>query len=103
PFPPSAPISAVPGSTPPTGPAGSDPALLRSQLLDALRPSYAIVNCSYGIDAIHNDDWAAAMARAVNDWQLATWLEPERRLRGSIVVPVQNPELAATEIDRVGE
>lgn len=101
-YPRSAPISAVPGSTPESGPAGSDPALLRTQLLDAMNTRYAVANCAYGIDAIHNDDWAAAMARAVNDWQLAEWLEPEPRLRGSIVLPVQNAELAAAEIDRVG-
>ena len=45
---------------------------------------------------------AAALASAVNDWQIAEWLEPEPRLRASIVVPSQQPELAAREIDRVG-
>jgi predicted TIM-barrel fold metal-dependent hydrolase len=42
------------------------------------------------------------MARAVNDWQIAEWLEPEPRLRASIVVPSRQPAMAAEEIDRVG-
>jgi predicted TIM-barrel fold metal-dependent hydrolase len=34
---------------------------------------------------------------------LAEWLEPEPRLRGSIVVPMEHPDAAAAEIDRLGE
>jgi hypothetical protein len=72
-------------------------------LLDPWGIDYGIVNCSYGVPTIHNDDWAAAMAQAVNDWQRAEWLDREPRLRGSIVVPLQNAELAAKEIDRLGD
>jgi predicted TIM-barrel fold metal-dependent hydrolase len=43
------------------------------------------------------------MASAVNDWQVAEWLEQEPRLRASLVVPVQQPEMAAREIDRLGD
>ena len=43
----------------------------------------------------------AGFARAINDWMAAEWLDKEPRLRASIVVPMQNPELAAEEIDRV--
>jgi hypothetical protein len=57
----------------------------------------------YGIQLVHNEYWAAAMARAVNDWQIAEWLEKEPRLRASIVVPTQNPEMAAEEIERLGD
>ena len=46
---------------------------------------------------------AVAFASAVNDWQIAEWLDKEPRLRASIVVPVQLPELAARESDRVGD
>jgi predicted TIM-barrel fold metal-dependent hydrolase len=62
----------------------------------------AVLTCAYGVDAIRNPDFAAAIAAAVNDWQLAEWLEPEPRLRGSVVVPIVEPGLAAREIDRVG-
>jgi uncharacterized protein len=37
----------------------------------------------------------------VNDWIAAEWLDREPRLRASIVVPMQNPELAVEEIERV--
>ena len=37
----------------------------------------------------------------MNDWIAAEWLDKEPRLRASIVVPMQNPELAVEEINRV--
>jgi uncharacterized protein len=84
------------------GPAGSTLQQVRGQVLDRPGLEYAILNCAYAIESIHNPDAAAALASAVNDWQVAEWLEPEPRLRASIVVPSQQPELAAREIDRVG-
>lgn len=84
------------------GPAGSSLALLQEQVLDPQGAEYAILNCAYGIESIHNPDAAAALASAVNDWQIAEWLEREPRLRASIVVPSQQPAMAAREIDRVG-
>jgi hypothetical protein len=102
-YPAGAPISVGPGNAPPDGAVpGSDLQTLRTALLDPWDISYGIVNCVYGVPTIHNDDWAAVMARALNDWQRDLWLTPEPRLRGSIVVPLQNAELAAQEIDRVG-
>src|SRR5262245_46836791 len=47
--------------------------------------------CTYAIDALRNPDAAVAFASAVNDWQIAEWLEKEPRLRASIVVPSQLP------------
>jgi len=75
---------------------------MRQQLLDPWDVQYAVLNCLYGVQLIHNEDWAAAMAQALNDWQTVEWLEKEPRLRASIVVPTRNPELAAEEIDRLG-
>jgi predicted TIM-barrel fold metal-dependent hydrolase len=43
------------------------------------------------------------MASAVNEWQIAEWLEKEPRLRASLVVPSHYPEMAAREIDRLGD
>ncbi len=102
-YPPNAPVTARPGSVPPDGPAGSSLALLREQVLDPLGVEVAILNCLYAIDSLHNPEAAVAFARAVNDWQIAEWLDREPRLRASIVVPVQLPELAAREIERVGD
>ena len=89
---------------PPGGGApGSDLGLLREQVLDA-RPGvrFAVLNCAYAVEGVHNPDAAAALARAVNDWQIAEWLEREPRLRASVVVPSGHPEMAAREVERVG-
>jgi predicted TIM-barrel fold metal-dependent hydrolase len=64
---------------------------------------YAILNNTYSLESIHNPDAAAALAGAVNDWHIAEWLEKDDRLRASIIVPSQQPEMAAREIDRVGD
>jgi predicted TIM-barrel fold metal-dependent hydrolase len=93
---------AYPPGSPVAGPRGAGTTLddVRSAVLrDGVR---AVLTCSYGADSIRNPDFAAAVAAAVNDWQLAEWLEPEPRLRGSVVVPMVDPELAAREIDRIG-
>jgi uncharacterized protein len=99
-FPPTVPTSARPGAMPSNGVPGSDLELLTRQ---ALGPDVdvAITSCPYAVDSIRNPYAAAAVAAAINDWQIAEWLEREPRLRGSIVVPSQNPELAAAEIARV--
>ena len=103
-YPAGAATSARPDATPPTGgPPGSDLALLRAQVLDPWDVAYGILACAYAIESVHNPYAAAALASAVNDWQLAAWLEPEPRLRASLVVPSQQPDLAAREIDRLGD
>ena len=44
---------------------------------------------------------SAALCRAVNDWIAAEWLDRDPRLRASMVVPTQNPDLAVAEIERL--
>jgi predicted TIM-barrel fold metal-dependent hydrolase len=103
-YPPHAPVAARPGSTPAAGgPPGSSLALLQDQVLGppGSAVEFAVLNCLYAIDSLHNPDAAVALASAVNDWQIAEWFDKEPRLRGSIVVPGQIPALAAREIDRV--
>lgn len=102
-YPAGMPTTARPGSKPTDGPAGSDLGLLRAQALDPLNTSIGILTCSYAVESVHNPDGAAAYASAANDWIIAEWLEKEPRLRASIVVAPQVPELAAREIDRVGK
>jgi predicted TIM-barrel fold metal-dependent hydrolase len=104
PYPPGAPIAARPGSRPADGtPAGSSLSLLQEQVLDPSATDFAVLNCLYAIDSLHNPDAAVALASAVNDWQIAEWLDRDPRLRASIVVPSQIPSLAAREIERVGD
>lgn len=87
---------------PPTGGApGSDLDFTRLQLLDRWDVEAAIL-CPLvrGQSAYRNGEFAGAVAGAVNRWTVDEWLDPEPRLRGSIVVPVEHPEIAAEEIDR---
>jgi predicted TIM-barrel fold metal-dependent hydrolase len=44
---------------------------------------------------------ALALARAHNDWVRDVWLDGEPRLRGSILIPTQDPIASAAEIRRV--
>ena len=60
----------------------------------------AICNCLYGSQAVYNQDLAAALCRATNDWLAEEWLGKDDRFRASIVIPWQSPELAAEEIER---
>ena len=103
PYPPHAPTSVRPDLRETVGAtAGTCLQHLQDHVLASLNLEYAILNCAYGIESVHNPDAAAALASAVNDWHLTEWLAPEPRLRASIVVPSQQPALAAREIDRVG-
>jgi predicted TIM-barrel fold metal-dependent hydrolase len=103
-YPAGAPTTARPGSQPANGdPAGSDLRLMQEQVLDAWPIAVGILNCSYRVASVHNEDLAAALATALNQWQIDSWLDPEPRLRASIVVPSQNPERAAQEIERWGD
>src|SRR6185437_1018166 len=85
------------------GPAGSSLRLLREQVLDPWNVERAILNCDYAVESIHNPDADVAMASAINDWIVAEWLGNEPRLRASIVVPSKQPDMAAREIDRLGD
>jgi predicted TIM-barrel fold metal-dependent hydrolase len=105
-YPPGASVTSRPESRPEGGaPAGSSLALLQEHVFGpaASGVTYAILNCLYAIDSLHHPDAAVALASAVNDWQIAEWLDKEPRLRASIVVPSQIPALAAREIDRVAD
>lgn len=74
---------------------------MREQLLDPLNLECGILNCLYRVGEQLNDEYGAALARAVNDWQIAEWLDKEPRLRASIVIPYENAELSVEEINRV--
>jgi len=80
---------------------GSDLGLLRQHALNPFQTSIAIANCLYGVQLLFSEDMGAGFARAVNDWMAAEWLDKEPRLRASIVVPAQSPEMAVDEINRI--
>ena len=100
-YPANSPLTSRPDWRIPGKPAGSDLDLLRTQALDPFRTSIAIANCLYGVQLLFSEDMGAGFAKAVNDWMAAEWLDKEPRLRASIVVPAQNPEMAVDEINRV--
>ena len=88
---------------PPNGdPPGSNLPFMREQLLDKWDIEYGILNCLVNTGT-RNLPYAAARASALNDWQVAEWVEPEPRLRASIVIPAEDGARAAAEIDRVGD
>jgi predicted TIM-barrel fold metal-dependent hydrolase len=104
PYPKGNPLAARVDAWPPSGlPPGADLAFMRRQHLDPQAITYGILNCLQGGGAQLNEEYGAALCRAVNDWQVAEWLELEPRLRASIVVPYENGEMAAEEIDRAAE
>ncbi len=100
-YPLNAPLTCRPDWRIPGGKPGSDLGKLREHALDPFRSSIAIANCLYGVQLLFSEDMGAGFAKAVNDWMAREWLDKEPRLRASIVVPAQNPELAVEEIERV--
>lgn len=100
-YPPGVPLSSKPEARHGAGPPGSDPESLQTHVLDETGADSAILNCLYAVQPIRNEDWAVAMAQALNDWQAEHWLAADPRFRASIVVPTQSPQRAAEEIERL--
>jgi predicted TIM-barrel fold metal-dependent hydrolase len=99
-YPPNAPLTGRPDWRPKTGAAGSDFAALQRDALDAFGTRFAICNTIYAGQMLHSEDMSAVLCSATNDWIAREWLDREPRLRASIVVPLQSPELAVKEIER---
>jgi predicted TIM-barrel fold metal-dependent hydrolase len=79
---------------------GSDLAMVQRGAFDQLGASHAICNVVYGAQAVFDPYMAAGFCKAINDWIAAEWLDKDKRLRASIVVPIQAPDLALEEIER---
>jgi predicted TIM-barrel fold metal-dependent hydrolase len=93
------------GAYPPAA-ANSAPADVESlaeQVLDPWQLRHAVLNCVSAFDASRNIYYEAALARAINDWLRAEWLDRDERLRASLVVPTRDPDAAVQEIERVGD
>jgi hypothetical protein len=81
------------------GTPASDLDFLRFQLLDNYGTDIGVLNpLQPSGQGDRNNAFSAAMAHAVNEWQLEAWLRKEPRLRGSIVVPYEDPIASAAEI-----
>ncbi|MGE3246959.1 MAG: amidohydrolase family protein [Beijerinckiaceae bacterium] len=84
---------------PPKGPPGSDLAFMQEQHLDANGVEYGmLMPLNRGPGNQRNLDFGAALAHAVNDWQLAYWCSRDQRLKASIVVAQEDPDAAVREI-----
>ncbi len=99
-YPARSPLTARPDWRPEQGKPAATLEQIQRQCLDTFGSSIAICNCLYGVQLLFSEDMAAAFARAVNDWVVTELLDREPRLRASIVVPIQNIELAVDEIER---
>jgi uncharacterized protein len=102
-YPPNAPTTVRPEwRTESGGNPASELAHLQQHILDPWDVEHAIVNCYYGIEWVRHPDFAAALARAVNDWLIGEWLDKDPRLRASLVLPARNPAEMIKEIERIG-
>jgi uncharacterized protein len=99
-YPPNMPLSGRADWRPANGKPGSDLAMVQRGAFDQLGASHAICNVLYGAQAVFDSYMAAAFCKAINDWIAAEWLARDPRLRASIVVPMQAPDLAVEEIER---
>ena len=93
-YPPDMPLSGRADWRPAKGKPGSDLAMVQRGAFDQLGSSHAICNVLYGAQAVYDPYMAAAFCKAINDWIAAEWLARHFRLRASIVVPLQAPDLA---------
>jgi predicted TIM-barrel fold metal-dependent hydrolase len=77
---------------------------LRRNHLDPYNVEYGILTGGgYEVHAAADTDFAAAVCRAHNDYYLERYISRDKRLKGSILIPKQDPVLAAKEIDRLGD
>jgi predicted TIM-barrel fold metal-dependent hydrolase len=86
------------------GVPGSDPAFVAVDHLDRYGIEYAVLNPGslLGLGGLPDLDYAAAIARATNDWTINDWFPVDERFLGSIFIAPRDPEQAAEEIRRVG-
>ncbi|MBI1292819.1 amidohydrolase family protein [bacterium] len=99
-YPPNAPLSCRPDWRRDGERPGADRDQLSDVVLDTFGSDIAICNPVYGGLVALSEQMAAVLCRATNCWIAEQWLDRDPRLRSSIVVPAQNPILAAEEIER---
>jgi predicted TIM-barrel fold metal-dependent hydrolase len=100
-YPPNSPLSGRPDWRTADGKPGGGLDLIRKNLLDPFKLRFAICNMLHGAIALYNEDMSAAICSAVNDWTAKNLLDPEPRLRASILLPMHNPATAVAEIERL--
>jgi hypothetical protein len=99
-YPPKNPLSCRSDWRPDNAKPGTDLGMLQRNVLDERGVTLAVCHAVYGGQVVLNADLGAAICKAVNEWVMREWLDRDKRLRASIVVPMQEPSLAVAEIDR---
>jgi len=103
-YPPRSPLSGRADWRPQDGPLKGVPGGgledVQRNLLDRFALKLAICHPLHGAIALYNEDMGAQFCGAVNEWIAREWLDREPRLRASILVHAQNPQLAVEEIER---
>ena len=83
------------------GRPGSDLDFMRAQHLGPNNVELGILNPLAPTPGnAQNIELSHALAPAMNAWQLEEWLEPEPRLKGSIMPPYEDAKASVTEIER---
>jgi hypothetical protein len=89
-------------TTPSGGRPGSEVGFMGSHLLDAFNIEFGVLNAiGPAPGAMQNLEFAGHLATAMNKWLVDEWLNKEKRLRGSIVIPYENTPASVAEIERV--
>lgn len=93
-----------PETKPDVGRSGSSYRLLREQLLDAHDVDRVLLGFNTGRNnGLANPYFAQEVVRAINDWNIETWLSiDDDRLTSVVLIPAQFIDEAVAEIARVG-
>ncbi|MDB5569785.1 MAG: hypothetical protein JWN93_968 [Hyphomicrobiales bacterium] len=102
-YPANAPLTRRPDWAQPAPDVATQVAQLTTQALDPFGTTFAICNSLHGAQLFHGEDMAAVFCAALNDWMAREWLDRDPRLRASILIPSENPQLAVAEIERVAK
>lgn len=83
------------------GPAASNPAIIRRQLLEPYGIEWAIcTGVHYNLNVMADADYAAAIAGAFNKWLIEEFVPQDPAFYGVICVAMQDTEQAIAEIKR---
>ncbi|RYE10896.1 MAG: amidohydrolase [Hyphomicrobiales bacterium] len=99
-YPDTTPLTVRPDWRPARGRPGTDAATVAAQCLDPFGSDIGILNPLFGVQTLYGDDLAAAYASALNGWTRGEFLDRDSRFRASIIVSLENIEMAVAEIDR---
>lgn len=80
---------------------GSSPQLAQRQLLDEYAIDYAVLNCGDLFVCHETPEFSGVLARAINDHIAEEWLDLDPRFRGAIALPIEAPDAAVAEIERL--